>query len=549
MSDLVIIMSDCHIDNRSFLYKELSIHVSKCTPTSDDLLVSLAFDRWGEDCTDYLLGDYAFAIRNSANDDVFCFRDPLGIKPFYYSFADDQFLCSSNLNELSANPAISHDLDKEFIAAFLKDKFFSHKERTFFKAISKLPPGHTLKIESGKVSLKRYWFPENVKSVRFPLDSDYQDAFIELYTLVIKDYVNHPKPLGIELSGGLDSSSIAVLAARELSDQKKEKPMVYTWQPAPHPNPSGLDGEFVYDLIDEVCNQEALTPQHAFPSEEDIRQYLQADPSHHPTSSIIIHQIPVLKKAKKQGVSMILSGWGGDECVTSPGYGYYNQFIVKLQWLKLYKENSKAYNNPLHRTIGQIQNFVFTSINEVIRKYLRLNSCSMHFAKSFSVDDSLHREPLVCLQDVRQVQIDQLMDSFTSERLEATAAKSAEYGIHYRYPLLDRRLIEFCLGLPSDQFVRGKTKRWLARTTFAKILPSSVCNNTDKSDFLRCEAIKPLLYNAAKKVSKNSISLTRSKYVDTNKLITYLDSDKFKADPQLGKIRNALHILNIKGAQ
>lgn len=545
--NLEIIFSDSCIDNRPDLCDRLSISVSEQASISSSLLILLIYDRWGKDCVKYIRGDFSFALRDNLTKQIFCARDPLGIKPFYYSFSNEQFFCDSKLDKVLAKSSVSSPFDEPFIASYLLDKFFAHSERTFYKDVKKLPAGHTLLLESNKTKKTRYWFPENVPSIHYRSDDEYAEALMDLYEKVIRDCISSSSdPIGIELSGGLDSSSITILAAQELQKQNRTKPFVYSWEPSPDIKKGAQP--HIYTLIQTVCEQAELIPQYVFPSERDVEHFFRRDSTRYPSTSVLIHQLPVQKKAQTQGVSTILSGWGGDHCVTYKGQGYYAELVKKRQWRQLFREARSKSLNPINFVAKQIlKPWLYNmSIYRNVNPHLRHQKS--HINKLFSKHtNTLPLTTIPLHKSVHEGQIWNLIGAQMTGRLEATAASAAEHGVNYRYPLLDRRLLEFALGLPPEQFLRGKTNRWIARKAFAKILPEEVRTYSDKRDINRTDALRNVLSLTTSRLANSLPTTSSSKmaaYVDINSLRQQLKSAQFRENPKLGEIRNALHLLN-----
>ena len=177
----------------------------------NDSLILDAYEKWGDDCVNHLIGDFAFAIWDERNQRYFCARDHFGVKPFYFTHIENEFAFSSSLNELRLNPRVSNELNEIAVGDYLLFGVNQDLSTTIFKDIQRLPPGHTLSVAKGSIMMRRYWTPEPSSEVRFRDPNEYVERFAELLVQAVKDRVTTDR-VGISMSGGLDSTSLAAIA-------------------------------------------------------------------------------------------------------------------------------------------------------------------------------------------------------------------------------------------------------------------------------------------------------------------------------------------------
>jgi asparagine synthase (glutamine-hydrolysing) len=215
----VWITGDVRIDGRKALISELERN--GCEPLrspTDPELILHAYRVWGEDCIHHLLGDFAFALWDWARRRLFCARDQFGVKPFYYAQAHRSLIFSNTLNCVRMHPAVSDDLDDSAIADFLL--FGSNQElsTTTFADIQRLPPAHVLTWSVGATRLSRYWTLPTDGEIRYRRASDYVEHFKEHLRAAVSDRLRTSRA-GITMSGGLDSTSVGVIAVELLSER------------------------------------------------------------------------------------------------------------------------------------------------------------------------------------------------------------------------------------------------------------------------------------------------------------------------------------------
>ena len=210
------VTASARLDDREALCAARGIPHPERRGLSDGALILRAYRRWGFECPHHLLGDYAFAVWDAEHRTLFCARDHIGARPLYYCATANGIVFASDVNAVLAAPGVSDALDESATATWLACPHWQFGARTFFRAIQRLPPGHLLAVGSGPARVARWWRPENVPPVPAGDDDSVAEAFLDLYARAVEDRVRTPLPVGVHLSGGLDSSSVAVRAARAL---------------------------------------------------------------------------------------------------------------------------------------------------------------------------------------------------------------------------------------------------------------------------------------------------------------------------------------------
>lgn len=212
------ITADARIDGRSELERKLVLAGQKIQERATDAeLILHAYAAWHEDCVQHLRGDFAFAIWDGYRNRLFCARDHFGIKPFYYADISGQFLFSNVLNCLRLHPDVSDQLNDAAIADFLLFGLNCDVATTSFRDIHRLPPAHTLLVTAEGTKITRYWTAPADGRIRYRHSHEYVDHFQEVFQAAVADRLR-TNSVGILLSGGLDSGSVAAMA-RELSSR------------------------------------------------------------------------------------------------------------------------------------------------------------------------------------------------------------------------------------------------------------------------------------------------------------------------------------------
>lgn len=213
------IVADVRLDARRELVEALHSSGREASLSdADPQLLLHAYEAWGEACLDHLLGDFVFAIWDARRSQLFCACDHFGIKPLYFAEVNRSFIFSNTLDCLRLHPAISDRLNDTAIADFLLFGMNYDPSSTSFADIRRLPRAHLLRWAHSGVYLREYWRPPTDGAIHYPRRHDYIEHFNELLTSAVGDRLRTDK-VGILLSGGLDSSSVAAVA-QELRKEK-----------------------------------------------------------------------------------------------------------------------------------------------------------------------------------------------------------------------------------------------------------------------------------------------------------------------------------------
>jgi len=209
----VWISADARIDGQKELKAKLGPEYADALAQATDAeLILHAYGKWGRRCLDNLLGDFSFAIWDEGKKRLFCARDHLGIKPFFYTDSAHCFLFGNTLDCLRFHPEVSSDLDDRAIADFLLYGMLVHLNRSAFADIRRLPPAHCLTWSPEKgLDVRRYWTLPLPDLLKYRREQDYIERFREVMRQAVDDRLRTNRVI-VSMSGGLDSTSVAAFA-------------------------------------------------------------------------------------------------------------------------------------------------------------------------------------------------------------------------------------------------------------------------------------------------------------------------------------------------
>jgi asparagine synthase (glutamine-hydrolysing) len=213
------LLGEVRLDGREDLRRKLERHGEEVAPdATDEELVLRAWRQWTEKSFEILAGDFSFVLWDAESKHLWCARDLLGARPFFYAFASGQFVFSNTLEAVRLSPTVSTNLDFPFIGDFLLQSWCPDPERTAFRDIRRLPAGHALHFENGEIKIRRYASLPIEEPLLLKRREEYIEQFRFHFEQAVRDRLPRG-PAGIFMSGGLDSTSVAALANQVQADR------------------------------------------------------------------------------------------------------------------------------------------------------------------------------------------------------------------------------------------------------------------------------------------------------------------------------------------
>jgi asparagine synthase (glutamine-hydrolysing) len=497
----VHITADLHLHGRDELVAQLGISSGEALPMSDEALVILAYRRWGVRCAERIVGEGAFALWDASEQRLICWRDAAAVRPlYYYHVPGRRFVFSSDLQSIAAHPATPSTLDLPYTSAFLRDEQFQHPTRTLIQGVRKVDPAHILIFDRGGVHLRRYWDPASIAE---RADADDGECVEELRALVrrsISDRLpSSGKGVGAHLSGGLDSSSVALVVAALLEDRGHEL-SAFSWAPPRDVVPTIERDE--RDLVEAAARFGAIRPRYTHLRPNDVVDVAYRDVALRPRATLNF-EVATSRDAADAGVRTIFSGWGGDEVIAFNGRGYFADLARRGRLVTVQRElrlRSRIHGGSLRGAwkarvvMPLLPDRAFRNGSEELPPLPA--ELRPEFARVLATVEPLEQPFPRERPGVHRMQESLLRFGHLQYRMESWAAHGAALGLIYTFPLLDRRIMEFALGLPGHMYFRDGWKRWLYRTAMEGILPDLVRWNPKKYDDAAAHQLRNVLLEA-----------------------------------------------------
>lgn len=420
-------------------YRELRTELGDYPYTSrtDSEVILAAYEKWGKDCLDHFIGMFAFLLWDEGEQTMFAARDRFGVKPLYYATLPDGSLrLSSEIKALHAG-GVPADFDETTWSTYLTTGLYDHSDRTFWRGVRQVPPGHRLIWNDGRIEIERWYDLAERAGQEFdrrPI-AEVEDEYLELLKESVRLRFRSDVPVGINLSGGLDSSVLLGLVHQVQGASSDVKALTFT------------TGDSNYDELPWVEQMLAGTKHpslvcpidpHEVPALAESVQRAEDEPfGGLPT----LAYAQLFERARSNGLIVLLDGQGLDE--QWAGYDYYASAI----------KGGEA---------GLVQG---TREKPVRDECLTPDFRSL--AEAF-VAPHVFPEPLRNLQyrDARFTKIPRALRF--NDRI------SMRSSTELREPFLDHRLFEIALRQPPERKIADGVQKWLLRRIAARILPAGI---------------------------------------------------------------------------
>jgi len=485
--DLVLV-ADARVDNRHELIKVLTAkgYLEEKDPTDADLIMA-AYECWGEECPKEVVGDYAFAVWDTCRERLYCARDAIGVRPFVYCEDSDRFLFASSVSAILAAletaPLVNYPLLQDMIAG----RFDRWVTETAYRTIFRLPQSYYLEGRSRGISLTRYWIIGTQVGPRYRSDEEYAEHFRELFTEAVRARVRSVGPVGVAVSGGLDSSAIACMVEDLIVS--RETPIdgrLYSYVFDATPNAD--EREYV-EVVIEACPH--LEPT-VFAGDGcwGLREFGSDNgyPLEEPELSVDRALfVALLRRLREDSCRTCLWGTWADQ----------------LQKSGVYAQPGMLRDVALADIPREIQHFWRCSHWASWRTYipsigLGLQRQLAHWAEGLGFltsrellsrvteGGSVDRLPAPLMESrvVRAI-YRELTSGLNSARFFAFDRATAYSGVEQRLPFLDRRLVDYVLRVPPRLFFRDGVTKYLLRHALRETLPEKILHRTGGAHITR----------------------------------------------------------------
>lgn len=453
---------------------------------SDTETIIHLYEEYGVKCVEKLRGMFAFAIWDKRARTLFIARDRLGVKPLYYVHdSEGNLFFGSEIKTLLEANAIKPEINY----CALPDQFANHgtsRDETLFKNVKRLLPGHFLIWKDGNLKIEEFWDVNFEPKHEEKSDKDFIEEWREMFRHSVKLRLMADVPLGMFLSGGIDSSAICAMMATMVDEPIKTFSVGFKEREA---------NEFEYArIVSKAFKTEhheiTITPEQFFAELPNLVWH-----EDEPIGFIASVPLYFVSKLSQKHVKVVLTGEGSDEILA--GYGRYAKALQLLNYGEKYenftpsfvrsavKSGVTAFGGKLSRTFlsreADIENLFFDNFG-IYPKAMQKNLFSKETKSHFADENPYYfQNQWLEKTDAKEI-LDKLLYADTKTYLHELLMKqdqmSMAASIESRVPFLDHKLVEFTAKMPIKMKLRGKDTKWILREAMKGILPDEILNRS-----------------------------------------------------------------------
>jgi asparagine synthase (glutamine-hydrolysing) len=460
------IVGDVRLDDKKHFAAVLGLSQSEMQSDCDDKMLLGAWQKWGPDCLPNLLGDFSFAFWDDSESTLWCARDFIGARPFFYAMAEGVFYFSNTLRVLRGLPGISSELDPIFIGDFLLAGYCADLSRTVYRDIRRLPPGHRLKCTREKIEVERFFALPIEEPLYSKRTEEYLDAYLELLRQAVADRLPQ-HPTALYLSGGLDSGSVCAIAAELVKKQSRPdalKAFTASWQALfddPEPRFATITAKHLGLAHEILEDPEVLPLEIPFATPE-------------PWAELYGGHVHKQCVRVAQYSAVVLAGDGGDDVQNGQAWPYLQNLRRRGEWAQIIRTFggfllSHGRFPPLRGGFRARLRGVFRGeepeqfpnwISPELEQKANLRQRFRELNRPTPREHPNHPAAYAALQS-----------GYWSGFLETEDAGWTGVALESRAPLLDLRLLRFLLRLPPVPWCIDKE---LARKAMQPYLPAAI---------------------------------------------------------------------------
>jgi asparagine synthase (glutamine-hydrolysing) len=475
------------IYNHASLRADLEARGHTFRTRSDTETIVHLYEEYGRDCVKYLRGMFAFVLWDRRRRILFAARDRLGIKPLYYRWDGKAFLFGSEIKTILAYPGVAAEFNRATLAEYLAFGYITGPE-TMFAGIRKLMPGHTLEMtEGGKPAIHRYWEMTTEVDQEVRPREYYVKTYREMLQGVVSSHLMSDVPLGVFLSGGLDSSAVAALATKIRGEQVQTFAVGYG------------EGEFselryarqVAERIQSDHHEVQLSREEFFDSLPHLIWH-EDEPLAWPSSVALYH----VARLAREYVTVVLTGEGSDE--TLGGYTRYAWTLLNSRMDAVFRAVTPAALRRLTRNMTNSFPLPAKVRRKLEHTFLARDGdswASFYYDNFFSAFPAAEQQALLTPEaltsagdayagsmqvwegshgDLLHRMLYTDISSYLIELLMKQDQMSMAASIESRVPFLDHELVEFTARIPEQYSIQGLAGKFILKQAVEDLLPRSI---------------------------------------------------------------------------
>jgi len=470
---------DGRLDNREELIASLEAKGRPLGGHTDPELVLGAYRQWGAECLKRIIGEFAFALWDGRTRSLVCARDPIGVKPLYYHWDGGRLLFGSEVKALFTDPAIVRKPNESMIADYLL-MGFRDPEATFLEGIKQLRPAHFLLLGGKGLCIERYWDVDPSRQVRYASEGSYLEEFRELFREAVQCRLRSSFPVGVLLSGGIDSTLVTAMAGILLRRNGEASSLAaFTLL---------VDGflQEEWDAIQHLVETYATEIHTIRPETRSgpltlFEPFLDCAETPHDGTFFTVPFL--LAPAAARGCRVLLTGVGADELSHYGERGFLADLLSSLRLRRLVREAQRMlsfFNGGDVRSVvstllwdqlpPQVRRLIKTLLNRQIPRWFEPEFANRVKLNRWMMPRERRKFPTLCQEETYRA----LTRPSMPLALNQMDGMASAFSLECRHPYLDRRLIEFFLSIPSAVKMKAGYRKQFVQHAMMGIAPGPI---------------------------------------------------------------------------
>jgi asparagine synthase (glutamine-hydrolysing) len=491
--DDLVLTADARVDNRDELIHTLTVkgYLRDKAPTDADLILA-AYQCWGEACPAHIIGDFAFALWDAKLQRLFAAREPMGTRALYYRVEPRRVLFATEIKQILAAPDVPVRIFDPAVGAFLAASA-GLPDWTFYQGINQLPPAHALTVDASGARSWRYWDIDPDFRIEYADEDEYAEHFAEIFKEAVRCRLRSMKPVGIFLSGGMDSGSVAATAGWLLQQREAGAHpsfRAYCWAFEEH---TQADERHISDKI--VRHYEFPVTYVPADTAWPLKDYPAHGPDRDEPYVAIFRALNdrTLATACAEGMGWVLTGGLGDVTVGEDVFDYWEP-LRKARWRMLWRELRAHGQSWGVRRRKLIRSYLWGPLAESIwpphrtnwlrqplRRMLRRPEpypawVRAEFAQRVGLTDiireSVPQPPVSGF--ARRKRYQTVFSPANTQDVVSWERSNARFGLGDADAFSDRRVVSFVLAVPQRVLARAGESKLLLRRSMQGIMPEEV---------------------------------------------------------------------------
>jgi asparagine synthase (glutamine-hydrolysing) len=461
------IVLDGRLDNRIDLTNELNLDFTQGSSLSDAALILRAYDRWGEHCFEHFIGEYALVIFDEKRSELICARDALGDRTLFYSFKGTRVVIASEPWAVAGADDSRIELDESAIAHYFALESAADGQ-TLFKNIYELLPAHVMILNDTGERKWRHWQPDLSRPLRGLSDQEYAEQFLHLLEQSVRCRMRSTTPVGVLMSGGLDSTSVASLAARMIAPEALTT-ISYVFDELPECD----ERKYINAMVERWgIHSIQILCDDAWPYKD--WQNWPRNPNEPEGNPYRLLKERAYEKARQTGLRVLLTGGFGDHLYDG-AEDWLADLMSEGRFHTVFQEMAFYLRHAGWRWTldeGFIQSAVRRLLNAFPGRKHAHHKRAMPAWLSFLATGFLYPGESNHGPDLKSK--GNLLGMQAAWDCSSEIYNASRYEIELRHPYRDRRLIEFILAIPAYQLYYRGLYKWILRNAMRGILPEVI---------------------------------------------------------------------------